>query len=66
MSLIVCPCLPASDASRQLSDNIDKEINQWMKQYKRSIKLLLLGEYRGRDCEHDSHSLITDVGFRCW
>ena len=43
MSLLLCNCLRDSDEGRLLSSRLDKDINQWMKQYNRTIKLLLLG-----------------------
>ena len=43
MAVLLCNCLRDADQERIMSDSIDKEISQWMKQYNRSIKLLLLG-----------------------
>lgn len=38
-------CLRPPDENRQVSREIDKRISGWMKQYMKSIKLLLLGQY---------------------
>lgn len=40
-----CTCCETADEHRKLSDDIDKQISQWMKSYNKSIKLLLLGEF---------------------
>lgn len=37
-------CLRPQDPHRRTSKDLDKKISSWMKQYKKSIKLLLLGK----------------------
>lgn len=44
MPTINCNCLQPTDPNRRASKELDKKIAIWMKQYRKSIKLLLLGK----------------------
>lgn len=40
-------CCGPTDPNRRRSDNLDKEIATWMKEYKNILKFLLLGKLIG-------------------